>query len=51
VVEVIRDGIRPPTGALGRSMPAFGSQLSEAEITALAKFLRARFSTRPPWKM
>jgi nicotinate dehydrogenase subunit B len=38
VVEVIRDGIRPPTGALGRSMPAFGSQLSEAEITALAKF-------------
>jgi mono/diheme cytochrome c family protein len=51
VVEVIRDGISPPTGALGRSMPAFGSQLSEAEITALAKFLRARFSTRPPWKM
>jgi mono/diheme cytochrome c family protein len=51
VVEVIRDGIRPPTGALGRSMPAFGSQLSDAEITALAKFLRARFSTRPPWKM
>jgi mono/diheme cytochrome c family protein len=32
-------------------MPAFGSQLSEAEIAALAKFLRARFSTRPPWKM
>jgi mono/diheme cytochrome c family protein len=51
VVEVIRSGISPPTGALGRSMPAFGSQLSEAEITALAKFLRARFSTQPPWKM
>ena len=51
VVEVIRGGISPPTGALGRSMPAFGAQLSEAEITALAKFLRARFSTRPPWTM
>jgi mono/diheme cytochrome c family protein len=51
VVEVIRSGISPPTGALGRSMPAFGSQLSETEIAALAKFLRARFSTRPPWKM
>ncbi len=51
VVEVIRSGISPPTGALGRSMPAFGSQLSEAEITALAKFLRTRFSTRPPWTM
>ena len=50
VVQVIRDGIRPPTGALGRSMPAFGSQLSDADITALVKFLRARFSTQPPWK-
>ena len=50
VMEVIRSGIRPPTGALGRSMPAFGTQLSEAEIDALVKFLRARFSARGPWK-
>lgn len=50
VVEVIRNGIRPPTGALGRSMPAFGSQLSDADINALVKFLRARFSTQPPWE-
>src|SRR5262245_30258760 len=51
VVQVIRDGIRPPTGALGRSMPAFAGQLSDADITALAKFMRARFSTQPAWKM
>ena len=51
VVQVIRDGIKPPVGALGRSMPAFGPQLSEAEISALARFLRARFSTRAPWKL
>jgi mono/diheme cytochrome c family protein len=50
VVQVIRSGIRPPTGALGRSMPAFGPQMSEAEITALVQFLRARFSTQAPWK-
>jgi mono/diheme cytochrome c family protein len=31
-------------------MPAFGPQLSEAEMTALVKFLRARFSGRPPWQ-
>ena len=49
VVQAIRHGIRPPTGALGRSMPAFG-ELSEAEISALVRFLRARFSTQPPWK-
>jgi nicotinate dehydrogenase subunit B len=51
VLQVIRNGIRPPTGALGRSMPAFGPQMSEADITALVKFLRARFSTQAPWKM
>jgi len=51
VVEVIRSGIRPPTGALGRSMPALGPQMSEAEIMALVKFLRARFSTKAPWKL
>jgi hypothetical protein len=50
VVEVIRDGISPPTGAFGRSMPAVGSHLSEAEITASAEFLRTRFST-PGWTM
>ena len=48
VVQVIRNGIRPPTGALGRSMPAFGPQMSEAEITALVQFLRARFGVQAP---
>jgi mono/diheme cytochrome c family protein len=50
IEEVIRIGIRPPTGALGRSMPAFGPQMSEQDITALVKFLRARFSMQVPWK-
>ena len=50
VVQVIQSGISPPTGALGRSMPAFGPQMSEAEMTALVQFLRARFSMQAPWK-
>ncbi len=50
VMQVIMHGISPPTGALGRSMPAFGPQLSEAERSALAQFMRARFSTQPAWK-
>jgi mono/diheme cytochrome c family protein len=48
LVQVIRNGIRPPTGALGRSMPALGPQMSETETTALVAFLRARFGTQAP---
>jgi mono/diheme cytochrome c family protein len=50
VRQVIANGIRPPTGALGRSMPAFGPQMSQAEIAALVRFLRARFSKGEAWK-
>jgi mono/diheme cytochrome c family protein len=50
VVQAIRNGISPPVGALGRSMPAFG-ELSEAEMAALVKFLRARFSNRAAWRL
>jgi len=46
---VIWSGIVPPQGALGRSMPAFGQQMSEAEMVALVKFVRARFTARGPW--
>jgi nicotinate dehydrogenase subunit B len=49
VAHAIWSGIRPPTGALGRSMPAFGPQLTEAETTALVKFLRARYSDKKAW--
>jgi mono/diheme cytochrome c family protein len=51
VVQAIRHGIRPPVGALGRSMPAFGEQLSNAEVSALVGFLRARFSTKARWNV
>lgn len=49
VAHAIWSGIRPPTGALGKSMPALGQQMSEAEMVALVKFLRARYTTRPAW--
>jgi mono/diheme cytochrome c family protein len=50
VRQVIANGIRPPTGALGRSMPAFGPQMSQAEVAALVRFLRARFGRGEAWK-
>ncbi len=49
VAHAIWSGIRPPTGALGKSMPALGQQMSEAEMVSLVKFMRARYATRPAW--
>jgi len=50
VVRVIIEGIKPPEGSLGRSMTAFGQQLSDAEIAAVTRYIRARFSQGPAWR-
>ncbi|MCD6073345.1 MAG: c-type cytochrome [Rhodospirillales bacterium] len=49
VAHAIWSGIRPPTGALGKSMPALGQQMTEAEMVSVVKFLRARYTSRPAW--
>ena len=43
------DGIKPPQGALSRSMPSFGPQMSESEMVALVKFVRGRYSKNGAW--
>jgi mono/diheme cytochrome c family protein len=49
VVRATLEGIRPPQGALDRSMPAYRNQITEADIVAVTKFMRARFTEREPW--
>jgi mono/diheme cytochrome c family protein len=49
VAHAIANGIRPPIGALGKSMPAFGQVMTDAEIAAVVRFLRARYTARPAW--
>ena len=49
VAHAIANGIRPPTGALGRSMPAFKDQISEAEMVALVKFVKSRYGDGGTW--
>jgi mono/diheme cytochrome c family protein len=49
VAQAIANGIMPPTGALGRSMPAFKDQLTEADTVALVKFVRSRFGKDGAW--
>jgi mono/diheme cytochrome c family protein len=49
VALIVLHGVKPPQGALGRSMPALAAQIPDAEMVALLRFVRARFSREPPW--
>lgn len=50
VIHIVFDGIRPPRGALQRSMPEFGASISDDDIVDLLKYLRWHFTDRPPWE-
>jgi mono/diheme cytochrome c family protein len=45
----ILEGIQPPVGARGAFMPPFANSLADAEVAALAAYLRSRFSNRAAW--
>jgi mono/diheme cytochrome c family protein len=49
LVHIIREGIHPPDNQPGRWMPAFGNALTEAQLTALAAFLRRYAADAAPW--
>ena len=50
VIHIVFDGIRPPRGALQRSMPEFGASIPDADIVDLLKYVRWHFTDRPPWE-
>ena len=50
VIHIIFDGIRPPRGAMQRSMPGFGASISDSDISDLLKFMRWHFTDLPPWQ-
>jgi mono/diheme cytochrome c family protein len=49
VIHIVMNGIEPPSGVPDKSMPRFGSTLSDEEIADLLAFIRVRFSDRPAW--
>ena len=49
VVRAILEGIKPPQGALDRSMPAYRNQITESDLIAVTAFMRARYTERGPW--
>ena len=50
VIHIVFDGIRPPRGALQRSMPEFGASIADADIVDLVQYVRWHFTDRPPWE-
>ncbi len=49
VVQVILNGIPWREGRDAPYMPAFGAALTDAQVAALARYLRATYSDQPPW--
>jgi mono/diheme cytochrome c family protein len=48
-LRIVSEGLRPDSGEPGAMMPAFASELTDAQIVAVVQYLRAHFSDRPPW--
>ena len=50
LIHVIMDGIEPPAGTPAALMPGFADALTDRQVVALAKYLRATFSDQPAWR-
>lgn len=48
-IRAILDGIAPPEGRPGPAMPPFTDALGDADIVAVAAYVRARFGQRAAW--
>ena len=50
LLRITLEGVPPPEGDPGRMMPAFGPALTDAQVVALAAYIRTRFGRAPPWQ-
>jgi nicotinate dehydrogenase subunit B len=49
-LHVIVQGLTPPPGRAGPSMPGFGNDFSDRQLGEIAAYLRARYTDLPPWQ-
>src|SRR5258707_363623 len=47
--NIVLSGVRPVEGERSPIMPGFASSMNDDQISALLRFLRARFSSQPAW--
>ena len=50
LVRVVLQGIAPPDGERGPFMPGFAAILTDEQIAAVVKYVRAAYSGQPEWK-
>jgi mono/diheme cytochrome c family protein len=50
LMHIILDGIEPPEGERGRRMPPFTGALTDEQVVALVRFLRADIAKGTPWR-
>jgi mono/diheme cytochrome c family protein len=48
-VRIIMQGLASPAGPTGPTMPGYAETLDDRQLHALAAYLRARFTDKPPW--
>jgi nicotinate dehydrogenase subunit B len=48
-VQIILQGLNPPTGAAGPFMPAFADSFTDAQVAQIAGYLRMRYGSGPLW--
>jgi mono/diheme cytochrome c family protein len=49
LIRIVRDGIHPSDGGAGPLMPGFADALMNAQLVALAEYLRQAFADAPAW--
>ena len=49
VMAIMLQGLKPPTGPSGPAMPAYGEILSDAQLGAVAAYIRTRYTDLAPW--
>jgi mono/diheme cytochrome c family protein len=50
LANIVLTGVRPVEGERSPIMPGFASSMTDTQVAALMNYLRARFTSRAPWK-
>jgi mono/diheme cytochrome c family protein len=49
LANIVLSGVQAVEGESSPIMPGFAASMTDAQVSALLSYLRARFSNRPPW--